>query len=65
VRKPKGFRLTPEGGLFYAVCRKVLRLEAEMFRRLQQTRDAAPGIIRLATRSAALPAFDVCAITRV
>jgi DNA-binding transcriptional LysR family regulator len=48
VRKPKGFRLTPEGGLFYAICRKVLRLEAELFRRLQQTREAAPGIIRLA-----------------
>lgn len=48
VRKPKGFRLTPEGGLFYATCRKVLRLEAELSRRLRQTREAAPGIIRLA-----------------
>ena len=48
VRKPKGFRLTPEGGLFYAICRKVLLLEADLFRRLQQTRDAAPGILRLA-----------------
>ncbi len=48
VRKPKGFRLTPEGGLFYAVCHKVLRLEAELSRRLRETREAAPGIIRLA-----------------
>jgi DNA-binding transcriptional LysR family regulator len=48
VRKPKGFRLTPEGGLFYDICRKVLRLEAELFHRLRQTRDAAPGILRLA-----------------
>jgi DNA-binding transcriptional LysR family regulator len=48
VRKPKGFRLTPEGEKFYAVCRRVLQIEAKLFRRIQETRDAGDRIIQLA-----------------
>ncbi len=48
VRKPKGFRLTPEGEKFYAVCRRVLRIEARLFRRIQETRDAGARVIQLA-----------------
>jgi DNA-binding transcriptional LysR family regulator len=48
VRKPKGFRLTPEGEAFYAVCRRVLRLEVRLIRRMQETRDARARSIQLA-----------------
>ena len=48
VRKPKGFRLTPQGAVFYAVCRRMLRLEARVFRRMQATRDAGARTIQLA-----------------
>jgi DNA-binding transcriptional LysR family regulator len=48
VRKPKGFRLTPEGEAFYAVCRRMLRLEATLFRRMQETREARARTIQLA-----------------
>jgi len=48
VRKPKGFRLTPEGEAFYAVCRRVLRLEARLGRRMQETRDDRARVIQLA-----------------
>ena len=48
VRKPKGFRLTPEGGVFYAVCRRVLRLEAKLFRRMRESRETSARVIQLA-----------------
>jgi DNA-binding transcriptional LysR family regulator len=48
VRKPKGFRLTPEGQAFYAVCRRVLRLEVKLFRRLQETRETGARSVQLA-----------------
>jgi DNA-binding transcriptional LysR family regulator len=47
VRKPKGFRLTPEGEAFYAVCHYVLRLEKDLLRRMQETRDARARTILL------------------
>ena len=48
VRKPKGFRLTPQGAVFYAVCRRMLRLEARVCRRMQATRAAGARTIQLA-----------------
>ena len=48
VRKPKGFRLTPAGEVFYAVCRRVLQLEATLSRRMQETRETGARIIQLA-----------------
>jgi DNA-binding transcriptional LysR family regulator len=48
IRKPKGFRLTPAGEAFYAVCRRVLRLEARLCRRMQATRAARARVIQLA-----------------
>ena len=48
VRKPKGFHLTPQGEVFYAVCRRVLRLEARLFQRMQETRATGARAIQLA-----------------
>src|SRR5260221_9785870 len=48
-RSKKNFRLTPEGGVLYEHCKKILQTYDSLKSRLQEIEDVVSGSIRLAT----------------